>query len=77
MTQETENLVLEILRKMRADDATFRQEVNDAFNRVELRLSVLEENVANMLALSASDRSEMAAMKRRIERIERRLELVD
>jgi hypothetical protein len=54
-----------------------RDEMRDGFNRVEVRLGVLEQSMANILALSASDRDELTALKRRVERIERRLELSD
>lgn len=77
MPENTENLVLELLRKMRSDQSASRDEMRDAFNRVELRLGIIEESIANLLALSASDRGELAALKQRVERIERRLELVD
>jgi hypothetical protein len=84
MTDNTENLVLELLRQMRADATglenefkALRSEMRDGFNRVEVRLGVLEQGIASMLALSASDRDELTALKRRVERIERRLELTD
>jgi hypothetical protein len=84
MTDNTENLVLELLRQMRADAAklenefkALRNEMRDGFNRVEVRLGVLEQGIAGILALSASDRDELTGLKRRVERIERRLELTD
>ncbi len=84
MTDNTENLVLELLRQMRADAShlenefkALRNEMRDGFNRVDVRLGVLEQGIASILALSASDRDELAGLKRRVERIERRLELVD
>lgn len=77
MADPTEHLVLELLRQMRADSVALRDEMRDSFHRVEVRLGVLEQSMASILALSASDRDEVAALKRRIERIERRLELTD
>jgi len=77
MTDDTDNLVLELLRQMCADAAEFRIEVRDSLHRVEVRLGVLDQGMASMLALSASDRDELTALKRRVERIERRLELTD
>ncbi len=75
MTDNTENLVLEILRQMRGDISTLRNEMRDGFNRVEVRLGYVEQSLAGNLAVAASDRDEIRSLKQRIERIERRLEL--
>lgn len=84
MTDNVENLVLELLRQMREDNTALRNDVKalrdeqrDSFNRVEVRLGALEQGQSSLLALSASDRDELLALKRRVERIERRLELAD
>lgn len=84
MADQAENLVVELLRQLRAESTTLRNEVRsvreemrDGFNRVEVRLGVLEQGMASLLALSASDRDELTALKRRVERIERRLDLCD
>jgi len=77
MTDNTENLVLELLRQMRNDMASLRTEVRDGFNRVDLRLGLVEQALSSMLAVSASDRDELRSLKSRVERIERRLELLD
>jgi len=74
---DTDNLVLEILRQMRGDTLDLRNEVRDGFNRIELRLGLVEQALASLLSVSASDRDEIRALKSRIERIERRLELTD
>ena len=75
MTDNTENLVLEILRQMRGDITGLRNEMREGFNRVEVRLGYVEQSLVNDLAVSASDRDEIRSLKQRIERIERRLEL--
>jgi len=75
MTNEPDSLVLELLRQMRNDMPEFRTEVRDSLHRVEIRLGVVEQGIAGILALSASDRDELTGLKRRVERIERRLEL--
>ena len=77
MTDNTENLVLELLRQMRNDMASLRSEVRDGFNRVDLRLGLVEQALSSMLAVFASDRDELRSLKSRVERIERRLELLD
>jgi hypothetical protein len=77
MADEADSLVLELLRQMRNDMTDFHTEVRDGLHRVEVRLGALEQSMAGMLALSASDRDELTGLKRRVERIERRLELTD
>jgi hypothetical protein len=42
MTENTENLVLEILRQLRNDMTDMRNEIRDGLNRVELRLGLVE-----------------------------------
>jgi hypothetical protein len=75
MTESTENLVLEILRQMRNDMTDLRNDLREGFNRVEVRLGLVEQGLAGMLSVSASDREEIRALKYRVERLERRLEL--
>ncbi len=75
MADNTENLVLEILRQLRGDITSLRNEVRDGFNRVEIRLGYVGQTLASDLAVSASDRDEIRNLKQRIKRIERRLEL--
>lgn len=77
MTDDTDNLTLQILRELRNDISTLRTEVRDGLNRVDVRLGSVEQSLASMLGVSASDREELQRLKRRIERIERRLELQD
>ena len=73
MTAETENLVLEHLRAIRATLG----EHGERLNRIELRLSAIEQTVGSLYALSGSDRETVNSLTRRVERIERRLELSD
>ncbi len=77
MAENTENLVLEILRLMRGDMAELRSEMRDGFNRLEVRLGFVEQALTGMMAVPASDREEIRGLKQRIERIERRLQLQD
>jgi hypothetical protein len=69
----SENIVLEHLRAIRATQG----EHGDRLSRIELRLSAIEQTLGNLYALSGSDRETVAALARRVERIERRLELSD
>ena len=77
MVDSADNLVLELLRQLRNDMAGMRTEVRDGFNRMDVRLGLVEQALASMLAVSASDRDEIRGLRQRIERIERRLELKD
>ncbi|MGH8524401.1 MAG: hypothetical protein ACREXY_09345 [Gammaproteobacteria bacterium] len=77
MTESTENLVLELLRHMRGEITDLRKEMREAFNRTELRLGLIEQALANLLSVSASDREEIRMLKSRVERIEHRLSLAD
>ena len=71
MTADTENLVLEHLRAIRAK----QDQHDERLNRIELRLSAIEQTVGSLYALSGSDREIVNSLTRRVERIERRLEL--
>ncbi len=77
MTESTEHLVLELLRQMRGEITDLRKEMREAFNRTELRLGLIEQALANLLSVSASDREEIRLLKSRVERIEHRLNLAD
>lgn len=68
-----ENLVLEHLRNIRAG----QDEIMQRMDRVEIRLSAIEQTLGSMNALSASDRDTLQSVIKRVERIERRLELQD
>jgi hypothetical protein len=71
MTENVENLILEHLRSIRSTLGDH----GDRLNRIELRLSAIEQTVGSLYALSGSDRETLNAVIRRVERIERRLEL--
>lgn len=73
MTTEAENLVLEILKRLQADVS----DIKERMNRVELRLSAMEQTLGSLYALAGSDRESLHGLTRRVERIERRLELND
>ena len=71
MTQGTDNLVLEILKKLQADNAYFRQKFSD----VEMRLAAIESHLAANHLDSAQLSARVDGLGERINRIERRLEL--
>lgn len=73
MSDEPENLVLNLLRAIRA-----KQDDHDGrLNRIELRLSAMEQTLGSLYALSGSDRETVNSLTRRVERLERRMELND
>ena len=78
MTEETENLVLELLPAMRGDI----QSLNERLDGVDYRLNAIEhaiagmsKNIANLYELYASQSSRNDACAKRVTRIERRLDL--
>lgn len=73
MTENMENLVLEQLRAIRATLTDHTQR----FERIEQRLSVIEHQMAGFMAAYAGTQDELAQLRRRVERIEARLELSD
>lgn len=73
MTAEVDNLVLEHLRAIRADIADLNREV--AGN--SLQIAMLGQQVGALTTAVYSGKSEFEDIKRRVERIERRLDLAD
>ena len=61
MNGGTENLMLELLRQMRGDITSLRNETRDGLARVEIRLGLVEQGLAGLLSVSASDRDEIRA----------------
>jgi archaellum component FlaC len=68
-----DNLVIEHLRAIRAELGDHGQRLG----RIETRLSAIEQTLGSLYALSGSDRESIQNLARRIERIERRLQLTD
>jgi chromosome segregation ATPase len=71
MTADTENLVLEHLRAIRATLG----EHSDELAGIRLEISAMGQQLAGLTAAVYSGKSELDSLKRRVERIERRLEL--
>jgi len=70
---DAENLVLEHLRAIRGT----LSDHGERLGRIELRLSAIEQTLGGLYALSGSDRETLNTVIRRVERIERRLDLLD
>ena len=73
MTDETTNLVLEMLRHIRSQVDDIRERMTS----VERRLSVIEGHIASLVLGQAGHNSEIDRINKRLDRIERRLELAD
>ena len=70
---EPDNLVLDLLRAMRGDMA----KMADAMRSMHVEVTAIRQHLAGVLTIQDHDHGEVAAIKDRLDRIERRLELVD
>lgn len=73
LTADIDSLVLEHLRAIRADIADLKREVSGN----SIQLSALGQQVAGLSVAVYGGKSDLDEVKRRIDRIERRLELND
>lgn len=73
MTADIENLVLEHLRAIRADMADVKLRVT----QIDIQLSAMGQQLAGLTSAVYSGKSDMDDLRRRIERLEKRLELND
>ncbi|NEV62252.1 hypothetical protein [Thiorhodococcus minor] len=73
MTDDTTNLVLEHLRAIRSDIGEMKQRLGS----VEIQLSAMGQQIGALTTAVYSSRSGMDDLRRRVERIEQRLELAD
>ncbi len=71
MTADIENLVLEHLRAIRADMADVKLRVT----QIDVQLSAMGQQLAGLTSAVYSGKSDMDDLRRRIERLEKRLEL--
>jgi predicted trehalose synthase len=79
MTAETNNLILELLRAIRADIAGINGKLDEHTNRLgrlEVSLAGLRRDIALSEETTAEHSLRFDRMNARIERIERRLELI-
>ena len=73
MTLEQGDLILEILKKMQIDVAEIRREVSS----VGMRVSALEDHFRGTLTTLYGIQADVAHLKGRADRIEKRLGLMD
>lgn len=80
MTEETENLILGILKKIQAEQAEIRRDIREIKDRLTLMdgaIAAIRSEMANLYGLYAHQSSRIDRIEDRLERIERRLELRD
>jgi hypothetical protein len=68
-----EDLILEILKRIQADAAETRRRVES----IDVRLSANEDYLRGMLTAIGGIQSDLSQLNARVDRIERRLDLVD
>ena len=73
MADETDNLVLEHLRSIRAT----LDKHTEAFADISLRLSGIEQHMAGFQLSEVRQNNAIDQLTKRVERIEKRLELVE
>jgi regulator of replication initiation timing len=73
MTADTENLILEHLKRFQAQMTRFE----DRLDTVSADMRAIKQHMAAFMASEASQDGELAEMKLRLDRIERRLDLRD
>ena len=79
MSENVENLIFETLKKIQAEQAASRErdaEILSRLSRIELAVARVARDEGQNYAELIEDRHTMDKLKERIERIERRLELV-
>ena len=70
---EPDTIVLEHLRAIRGDMA----KMADSMRSLRVEMTALRQHLAGVVTLQEHDHGEVAAIKYRLDRIERRLELAD
>jgi chromosome segregation ATPase len=77
MSEQTDNLVLRQLKDLRNEVRDFRRDAIERLDRVESRLSTLEQHVGQIITQAGGDRQTVQSLNQRLERVERRLALSD
>ena len=73
MNENVENLVLEHLRFIRADMAAMK----DVMGTMRAEMLIIRQHVAGLVGSQALHDVQIAGLTTRLERVERRLELID
>jgi capsule polysaccharide export protein KpsE/RkpR len=73
MNENVENLVLEHLRSIRGD----MSKMADYMHTMQAEMTAVRQSLASLRTLQDHDHGDIASLKLRIERIEKRLDLVE
>jgi hypothetical protein len=73
MAEQVDNLVLEHLRALRSD----MRDVKESLRFLTIRFSAMEGHLAAQHVSEVGQNTEIDRIKERLDRVERRLELVD
>ena len=73
MAENVENLVLEHLRAIRGEMG----KMADWMHPLSVEMTAIRQHLAGVVTIQEYDHSDIATLKLRIEKIERRLELAD
>ena len=76
MTEKTQNLILAQLRTIRAEQDASRERDREMLRRIT-QIENLKRDMSHITDELVSDRHSVDGLRERIERIERRLDLVD
>ena len=77
MADHVEDLTTEMLRRVHTKLDDIQAEMRLRFTGVETGLAALDHHLAAFHAVDAARADEIADLRRRVERVERRLELAD
>ena len=73
MNDRIENLLLEHLRAIRGDMA----KMADSMRTMQTEMTAMRQHLAGVVTIQEHDHGDIAALKVRLERIERRLEIAE
>ncbi len=73
MTEETENVVLEILKRIQTDMSDMRDDISE----LKMRATALDEHMGGLIIQVSGNNNRLDRMDERLKRVERRLELSD
>ena len=77
MSDETDNLVIEHLRRLRNDITGFRHDTMERFDNLTARVASIEDQLAGIRADIVRLDHRLDGVDKRVERIERRLTLAE
>jgi predicted nucleic acid-binding Zn-ribbon protein len=73
MTEETESVVLEILKRIQSEMSDMRDDISE----LKTRATALDEHMGGLIIQVSGNNNRLDRMDERLKRIERRLEIAD